>query len=85
MEEWTVHYEDALQQANPDARTRDAIVAWVLLCTIGPPEDGFPLKVYPELPMEDDFWEAPVHGTTLIARYLIANDRERLIIVKDFS
>ena len=33
--------------------------------------------------MEDDFWPAPVEGTTLIARYLIVTN-ERLIIVKDF-
>ena len=83
MEEWNVDYDDALRAANVDAPTEEKIHAWALLCSFGPPQSGFPLRVYRDLPMEDDFWQASVDGTTLIARYLVVT-HERLIIVKDF-
>jgi hypothetical protein len=84
VEDWKVLYEDAVRRAKPDDETELQIHAWALLCTTGPPEDGFPLNENPGLPMEEEFWQAPVGGTTLIARYLIVT-YERLIIVKDFS
>jgi hypothetical protein len=84
VEEWRVLYEDALQHAHVDAATEDKIRVWALLCTFGPPSDGFPLRSYPDLPVEDDFWEAPVEGTTIIARYLVVTS-EQLLIVKDFT
>lgn len=84
MEEWQVLYDDALHAANADPDTELKIHAWALLCTFGPPSDGFPLNRYPDLPMEDDFWAAPVEGTALIAEYLIV-PYERLIIVRRFA
>ena len=86
---WSVLYNDALLRwldLRPPERAVDAVVAWLDECQRrGPPDDA--VQIYED----NDLYYAVVPGTavdgvSVVIQYLVvADDRERLIIVRDLA
>lgn len=86
---WSVLYDDALLRwldHRPPERAVEAVVAWLDECRRhGSPEDA--VRIY----ADEDLYYAMVPGSTVddvtvVIKYLlVADDRERLVIVREIT